>query len=90
MEELKTILQIIGQGGVSIIVFVIWYFTFTRANKAASEAFRKHEELSAALLQLLKDEQEYKIHLVGVLSRLELKLEQPVQCPLIKSHEVKK
>lgn len=88
MEELRSILQVIGQGGLSIIIFVIWYFTFTRANKTASEAFRKHEELSATLLQLLKDEQEYKIHLVGVLSRLELKLEQPVHCPLIKNHEV--
>lgn len=90
MEELKSILNIIGQGGLSIIIFVIWYFTFTRANKTISEAFKKHEELSSVLLQLLKDEQEYKIHLVGVLSRLELKLEQPVHCPLIKNYEVMK
>lgn len=84
MDELKSILQVIGQGGLSIIIFVIWYFTFTRANKTASEAFRKHEELSAALLQLLKDEQEYKTMLAGILMRLEEKLSKPVACPMAK------
>ncbi len=82
MEELRAILQVIGQGGLSIIIFIIWYFTFTKANKTASEAFRKHEDLSAALLQLLKDEQDYKTMLAGILMRLEEKLSKPVTCPI--------
>lgn len=84
MEELKAILQVVGQGGLSVIIFVIWYFTFKQGLKETKAAFDMHHNLSEALLQLLKDEQEYKIHLVGVLSRIEIKLEQPVHCPLIK------
>lgn len=84
VKELLPILQIISQGGLALVIFVIWYFTFKKSNETAKEAFDKHADLSGSLIQLLKDEQEYKIHLVGVLSRIEIKLEQPVHCPLIK------
>ena len=105
--ELKDILQYAGQGGVPIIVFIIWYFTFKEARKqtseaittakdavessngAAKEAFRKHAELSSMLIQLLRDEQEYKTLLTGILSRLEAKMGHYAICPLVERRRIR-
>lgn len=94
--SLKEIVGFIMQGGIAIVVFIIWYFTFTKADKRAAEqqrqqneqstaAFKKHTELNATLIQLLKDEQEYKTVLTGVLDRLDAKLAIPAQCPMLMS-----
>jgi hypothetical protein len=81
--SLKDILQVVSQGGLALVIFVIWYFTFSKANVTSKEAFDKHAQLSESLLQILKDEQEYKTLLTGILSRLEMKLSIPAQCPLL-------
>jgi hypothetical protein len=52
------------------------------ANDTTTEAFKKHVALSECLLQLLKDEQEYKSTLTGILDRMEYRLNIPTQCPL--------
>ena len=85
MEEIKQmlpILQVFSQGGLALVIFVIWYFTFTKADKTTKEAFSKHSALSGELIQLLKDDQEYKTMLTGVMERLEYRLSIPTQCPL--------
>jgi len=74
--------QAVVQGGVAIIIFVIWFFTFIRANAQYDELSKRHESLSTTLIQLLQDEQDYKSHLAGILQRLEQKLDAPVRCPL--------
>lgn len=83
--SLKDIIQFVGQGGLSIVIFIIWYFTFTKADKTAQKAFELHEQLSRELIQQLKDEQEGKIMLIGILARLETKLDTPAQCPILTS-----
>lgn len=55
----------------------------TCANKTSQEAFDKHTDLSKELIQLLKDEQEYKTTLTGILDRISIKLETPAQCPIL-------
>lgn len=91
---LKEILQFIIQGGVAIVVFVIWYFTFTKSSKQtdsflqqalsqSAEAFEKHTKLNEQLLQYLKDEQEYKTILTGILDRISIKIETPARCPIL-------
>lgn len=82
LKEVLPILQIISQGGLALVIFVIWYFTFKKSNETAKEAFDKHAKLSESLIQLLKDEQEYKTMLAGILMRLEEKLYKPVACPI--------
>lgn len=84
MEDLELILQVISQGGLSIIIFVIWYFTFKQGLKNTQDAHDKHVQLNEALIQLLKDEQDYKTMLAGILMRLEEKLSKPVTCPIKK------
>lgn len=81
MEEIRSILQVLGQGGLSIIIFVIWFFTFKRSQQEAKDASDKLTRLNEILIQLMKDEQEYKEHLSGILMRLEVKLSTPTQCP---------
>ena len=92
--SLKEILQSIVQGGVAIVVFIIWYFTFTKSTKQtddflrqslsqSTEAFDKLTKMNELLLQYLKDEQEYKLQLAGILDRISVKLETPAQCPIL-------
>ena|SRR6266498_4684913 len=54
-----------------------------RADATAREAFQKHMALSGELVQLLKDEQEYKTTLTGILDRISYRLETPAQCPIL-------
>ncbi|KAF0145103.1 MAG: hypothetical protein FD156_1214 [Nitrospirae bacterium] len=53
------------------------------ANSTSKEAFEKHTKLSETLIQILRDEQDYKTTLTGVLDRIGSKLETPAQCPLL-------
>ncbi len=81
------IISLIGQGGLSIIIFVVWYITFTRINSTLTEAFSKHQDLSRTLLHLLENEQDYKGQLISVLTRLELELKTNQRCPLAQNKE---
>lgn len=53
------------------------------ANTTSSEAFKNHAELLDVVIQILKDEQDYKIVLTGVMDRMDTKLSVPAQCPLL-------
>jgi len=86
MDEGKFI-ELLGQGGLSIIIFVVWVITFTKINATLNEAFQKHQQLSSKLLQLLENEQDYKGQLISVLTRLELELKTNQRCPLTGSRE---
>ncbi len=88
LRSVLPILQIISQGGLAVVIFVIWYFTFTQSNKITKEAFDKHRELSEHLIQLLKDEQDYKLQLSGILDRVSVKLDTPAQCPILISKKI--
>ena len=92
--SLKEILQFVVQGGVAIVVFIIWYFTFTKSSKQmdvfltqslsqSAEAFKKLTAANDLLLTYLKDEQEYKMTLTGIMDRISIKLDVPAQCPIL-------
>ena len=83
IKSLLPLLQVLSQCGLALVIFVIWYFTFKNMNKVTAEAFAKHTALSESLIQLLKDEQEYKTLLAGTLERLDGKLSIPAQCPIL-------
>jgi hypothetical protein len=84
---LELILQTVSQGGLSIIVFVIWYFTFKKVTEERKQTIDKYTELSEKLVAYLKEEQDYKALLAGILTRLEEKLNIPAQCPLLKNQK---
>jgi len=78
----KEIVQLVVQGA-GVLVFILFLITFRQLNSTLKEAFAKHARLSESLIQLLKDEQEYKTTLTGILDRISIKLETPAQCPLL-------
>jgi len=81
----KEIIKLIIEGGLGVAMFIVWLKTFTEMVKTTKEAFDKHQQLSETLVTLLKDEQEYKTMLTGVLDRLSVKLDTPAQCPILMS-----
>ena len=78
----KEVIQLAVQGGTGILVFVLFLVTFKQLNETLKEAFSKHACLTSELMQIVKDDQEYKLHMAGVLDRLVIKLENPVKCPM--------
>lgn len=62
-------LSVIANGGIGIIMFVVWYFTFTKF-------FSRQDEYLSKLLEILKQDNEYKQLLAGILTRVESKLDQ--------------
>jgi hypothetical protein len=58
------------------------------SNKITSTAFEKYDKHIETLLQIQKDSQEQSSLLAGTLSRLEVKLSQPVMCPLLERRQL--
>lgn len=85
--ELLPIIKILSESSIAIVIFVIWYFTFQRANKQSDQALEKHAALSEKLLTLLGEEQEYKSLLAGTMNRLEIMVKRNASCPLLKHPE---
>jgi hypothetical protein len=81
--ETKEIIKLVVEGGLGAAMFVVWLRTFTEMIKMTKEAFDKHRVLSETVIQLLKDEQEYKITLTGVMDRISVRLDTPAQCPIL-------
>lgn len=62
------LLKIIANGGISIIVFVIWFVTFKTSNK-------QYIELVDRLFKMIEQDIKYKELLIGILTRLETKID---------------
>ncbi|NUN08268.1 MAG: hypothetical protein HUU54_03750 [Ignavibacteriaceae bacterium] len=62
------ILKLIANGGIGIVLFVIWFITFTRAIKV-------YQDTTEKLFRLMEAEAKQKEQLNIVLSRLEVKLD---------------
>ncbi len=53
------------------------------ANETTKLAFAKYNEHTSTLIQLLKDEQDYKTELRGTLERLLVETSVPAKCPIL-------
>ncbi len=53
------------------------------ANETTKLAFEKYNEHTSTLIQLLKDEQDYKTELRGTLERLLVEANVPAKCPIL-------
>jgi vacuolar-type H+-ATPase subunit H len=40
MEALKDLIPLLSNGGVAMIMFAVWYFTFTRSNRLFEQAMQ--------------------------------------------------
>lgn len=69
MEMLSPeIIKLIANGGIGIVLFIIWLITFTRAIKV-------YQDTTEKLFRLIEDEAKQKEQLSIILSRLEVKLD---------------
>lgn len=68
MELTPDLLKVLANGGIAIIIFVIWYVTFKTSNK-------QYIELVDRLFKMIEQDIKYKELLIGILTRLETKID---------------
>ena len=62
------LLKIIANGGIAMVVFVIWFVTFKTSNK-------QYVDLVDRLFRMIEQDIKYKELLIGILTRLETKID---------------
>jgi hypothetical protein len=68
MDLTPEILKILANGGISLIVLVIWYITFKTTNK-------QYQDVVERLFKQIEQDIKYKELLIGILTRLETKID---------------
>ncbi len=68
MDLTPEILKILANGGISLIVLVIWYITYKTSNK-------QYQDFVERLFNQIEQDIKYKELLVGILTRLETKID---------------
>lgn len=68
MELTAEIIKVIANGGVPIIIFVIWYITYRTHTQ-------QHTDTIERLFVLIEQDIKYKELLIGILTRLETKFD---------------
>lgn len=68
MDLSPDILKILANGGLSIIIFVIWFVTYKTQSK-------NYTDLVERLFKQIEQDLKYKELLVGILTRLETKID---------------
>lgn len=71
MDITPELIKLMANGGLSVMVFVIWVFTFKEL-KSQNKVHRSHVE---KLYQMIEQDLKYKELLTGILTRLETKLD---------------
>lgn len=74
MSELSIVQQVIANGGISVILFAIWYFTFKKSDERYQETIKKIDETYKTMLEILKQDSEYKQLLAGHLAEIKTEL----------------
>ena len=75
------VIDLIGQGIISVAILVIWFYTFKQSSKQQEEANKRYELLATEnsnlikqLFELVKQDTEYKQLIAGTLGRFETEL----------------
>lgn len=68
MDLTPDLLKIIANGGIAVVVFVIWYVTYKTSNQ-------QYVELIDRLFKMIEQDLKYKELLIGILTRLETKID---------------
>lgn len=68
MDLTPEVLKILANGGISLVVLVIWYITFRTSSK-------QYQDLVERLFNQIEQDIKYKELLIGILTRLETKID---------------
>jgi hypothetical protein len=75
MEVNSELLKVLSQGGFTLIMFVVWYLTYKGMEKRFTETAEKQNQFTERLFQQMEQDLKYKELLIGLLSKLELKID---------------
>jgi len=80
------VVDLIGQGFISVAILVIWFYTFRQSSKQQDEGNKRYEQLAiqntkivGQLLDYIKADTEYKSLLTGLLTRSDDKHDQMIK-----------
>lgn len=73
MTEIN-VLEVITNGGITAILFVIWYYTFKKSDERYQETIQKIDNTYKTMLEILKQDSEYKQLLAGYLAEIKTEL----------------
>ena len=80
------IVDLIGQGIISVAILIIWFYTFRQSSKQQDEASKRYEQLATQnsemvkqLFEYIKVDTEYKSLLTGLLTRSDDKHDQMIK-----------
>ncbi|MEG8946611.1 hypothetical protein [Rosettibacter firmus] len=68
MDLSADVLKVLANGGIAIIIFVIWYVTYKTQSK-------NYTDLVERLFKQIEQDLKYKELLIGILTRLETKID---------------
>lgn len=68
MDLTPELLKVLANGGIAVIVFVIWYVTYKTQTK-------HYTDLVERLFKQVEQDLKYKELLIGILTRLETKID---------------
>ncbi|QKJ99921.1 MAG: hypothetical protein HND40_10295 [Ignavibacteriota bacterium] len=68
MDLTPDLLKVLANGGISIIIFVIWFVTYKTQSK-------QYTDLVERLFKQIEQDLKYKELLIGILTRLETKVD---------------
>lgn len=75
MQLPQDILQLITNGSVAVIVFVMWFLSLKQFNKQQERAYKQMLEQTERMFEMLEQDIKYKEALTGILNRLEIKID---------------
>lgn len=84
MEDLKMILQLIGQGGLSIVMLVVWFVYHKGQVAFLAKILDEQSKREDRNFQILKEATETLQQLTAYISRMEYKIDANEWCPLTK------
>jgi len=80
------VVDLIGQGIISVAILVIWFYTFRQSSKQQDDANKRYEQLAIQnsemvrkLFEYIKADTEYKSLLTGLLTRSDDKHDQMIK-----------
>ncbi len=75
MKLSAEILQLIGNGSITVIVFVMWYLSFRHFNREQEKVYKQNRENIERTFTMMEQDSRYKEVLTGILTRLEMKID---------------
>ena len=79
MDPMPMYVSIIKDGGLPIVLFIIWYLSFKQQIRRDKEIMQREKEMMQQYLKQIDEDIKYKEILIGILSKVEVKLDSHIK-----------